>query len=490
MNKNLYVAAFVALLGPAMMGYTMAYTSPAIPDMESRELFKTTDQISWFGSLLAVGAIVGGPIAGFCVHNLGRKYAMMLCSLPFVVGYGLIASIDNLATLYTGRILTGIGTGMASLTTPVYIAELSRPDLRGMLVGGFQLFLCVGILLVNALGISLSYVWLAAVGCAISTLLGVLMMFMPETPHYCIMKHKMNKALSVLTLLRGGEYNVNHEYKDIADDIRSKSDDFQCKEFFKPNLYIPLVISVILMMFVQFSGINAVGFYTVTIFQKSSPSVDGNVAVVIVTAAQVVATIVSVLLIDRIGRKILLIMAGMGMCLSASAFGLYYKLTENTANGTSINDVNYTESTSIPPISSDLTWLSLTSVIVYTSSFSFAWGAVPLVVVSEILPTRAKGPASAIAITVAWLSAFVVTKEFFKMSVVMSDAGVFWFFGGVCLLSVIFVALCVPETKGRSLEEISKHFQRNLKRARAASSVGKSGGPPRGARGNIPGAQT
>ncbi|XP_033110631.1 solute carrier family 2, facilitated glucose transporter member 8-like [Anneissia japonica] len=101
---------------------------------------------------MAIGAIFGGPIAGFLVGNYGRKLAMMMCFLPLFVGYSLISSLDNIATLYLGRILTGVGTGMVSLSTPVYIAELSSSNLRGMLVGGFQLFLGGGMLLVNALG--------------------------------------------------------------------------------------------------------------------------------------------------------------------------------------------------------------------------------------------------------------------------------------------------------------------------------------------------
>ncbi|XP_033110252.1 solute carrier family 2, facilitated glucose transporter member 8-like isoform X1 [Anneissia japonica] len=151
-NKNLYVASLVAQLGSFMMGYTLAYTSPAIPDMEDRGVLKTTDQISWFGSLMAIGAIFGGPIAGFFVGNYGRKVAMMMCFLPFVVGYGLISSLDNIATLYFGRILTDVGAGMVSFSTPVYIAELSSLDLRGMLVGVSHPFIGGGMLPVNALG--------------------------------------------------------------------------------------------------------------------------------------------------------------------------------------------------------------------------------------------------------------------------------------------------------------------------------------------------
>ncbi|XP_033110241.1 solute carrier family 2, facilitated glucose transporter member 8-like [Anneissia japonica] len=460
-KKNLYVATLVALLGPVMVGYTLAYTSPAVPDMEDRGVLKTTDQISWFGSLVAVGAIFGCPIAGFCVGYYGRKNSVILCSLPFVAGYGMIAFLDNMTALYIGRILTGIGTGMVTLSTPVYIAELSSPDLRGMLVGGSHLFLGVGMLLVNAFGISLSYVWLALVGCAISTLLGVLMLFMPETPHYCIIKHGRSRALAALKWLRGQEYDVDREYELIASDIHSKSTDFQYREFFQPNLYIPLSISVIMGMLKQFSGNNTIWFYTVTILEKSSTTMDKHVAVIIVIVVLVVATLVSILLIDRTGRRILLIVAGIGMCISSSTFGLYYKLEEKKLNDAFINDVNFTESTSTPPTSPDLTWLSLTSLIVYTLSFSLAWGPIPLLIMSEILPARAKGPASAVATAVNWLSAFIVTKVFFKMSVVMTDAGVFWFYGGVSLLSVIFVALCLPETKGRSLEEIARHFQRN-----------------------------
>ncbi|XP_071950741.1 solute carrier family 2, facilitated glucose transporter member 8-like [Antedon mediterranea] len=484
-HRNLYLVAFIALNGPTMIGFTLAFTSPAVPDMENRNVLTTDTQISWFSSLMAIGAIIGGPVAGYCLSHYGRKFTMMLCNLPLTFGYGLIASLDNVASLYVGRILTGIGTGMFSLSTPVYISELSSPNLRGFLVGGVQMFLGFGLVIVNALGITLSYVWLAVVGSALSTVILMLLLFMPETPHYCIGKNDRSRALSTLKWLRGDAYDVEREYKEIAEATKSNSEEFQYIEFLQPNIYIPLGISIMLMVFQQFSGIGPVTFYSVTIFQSASPSLDDNVAAIIIAAVQVVATFISMLLIERTGRKILLIVAAIGMCISTTTFGLYYKLTEVTTNSGTLNNlemtappsvdgnvnmstVSYellysTTATTSSPSTLDLTWLSLSSLVVFTSSFALAWGSIPWLIMSEILPTRARASASAVATMFNWLSAFTVTKEFFDMSAAMTDAGVFWFYGGMCFLSVIFVTFCVPETKGKSLEEISTTFDRGSK---------------------------
>ncbi|XP_071949085.1 solute carrier family 2, facilitated glucose transporter member 8-like [Antedon mediterranea] len=460
LHKNQYITTLVVLLAPILMGYTLGYSSPALPDLVDNKILTSDGQQAWFGSMVAIGAIFGGPIAGMSINKLGRKYSVMICAFPYAVGYAMIASVNSVAALYVGRILTGVGAGMTSLATPVYIAEVSSPDIRGALGASFQLSVTIGVFIVNVFGVPLSYVWLANVGCLVCALLVVLMLIMPETPQYYIMQHQRDRALSVLVWLRGPNYNSDRECREIEDNTNLKKNDFQYKEFFNAYLYIPLTISLCLMVFQQFSGINAVIFYGVTIFQSAAPSIEEHVASIIITAVQVLATLVAVILMDRAGRRILLILAGIGMCISSTTFGVYYDLTKNSTSSANVSLTNTDLGDSHTP---DLTWLSMMSMIIYITAFSLGWGAIPWLIMSEIFPTRARGAASSIATAVNWTCAFIVTKEFFDMESAMTSAGVFWFYGGVCLVGVIFVVVCVPETKGKTLEEISEYFSRDQK---------------------------
>ncbi|XP_077989711.1 solute carrier family 2, facilitated glucose transporter member 8-like isoform X2 [Glandiceps talaboti] len=452
-NRNLYIATAVAVLGSLSFGYTLGYTSSANPDMKDKGILDD-NTASWFGAVVALGAMIGGPIAGWLVEFGGRKLCVMASALPFVIGW-LCISISHgiLSLLMIGRILTGIAAGMCSLAVPVYIAETSTPSLRGFLGACFQVAVTLGILFAYLVGMAgLNYVWLALVGAMIPTLMIILMIFMPETPRYLLSKNKRNDALGALTYLRGSYIDVDEECCEIESNL-DQQEDMSMSEFLRPSLYKPLIVSVMLMIFQQFSGINAVMFYTVDIFH-SAGFTDGHLATVIVGAVQVVFTILAASIMDRAGRRILLIVAGTGMTISSVTFGLYYQLSDSSASNSTLATLATASSSS-----SNLNWLSLTSMIVYIISFSLGWGAIPWLVMSEIFPSRARGVASGIATLVNWTCAFIVTLTFVHMSDAMSNQGVFWFFAGVCFLGIVFVFFIVPETKGRSLEEIEAYFE-------------------------------
>ena len=190
------------------------------------------------------------------------------------------------------------------------------------------------------------------------------------------------------------------------------------------------------MVFQQLSGVNAVIFYAESIFRDAGFSGDPRLGAVIVGVVQVVATFVSCLLMDRLGRRILLILGGVFMCLSCVAFGVYYYLDDHSLN-----------------------WLPLVCTLVYITAFSLGWGPIPWLVLGELFPIRAKGLASSMAAALNWSLAFVVTKEFTAMQAAITNYGTFWMFGGVCFFSVFFVIFGMFETKGKSLEEIQEHFE-------------------------------
>ena len=211
----------------------------------------------------------------------------------------------------------------------------------------------------------------------------------------------------------------------------------------RPELRQPLKVAVALMVLQQLTGINVVMFYTVAIFQSAGFGEKGQLAGVMVGAVQVVATLASCVMMDRVGRRRLLLLAGSGMALMCLTFGYYY----------------YQQAISPPEAGeASLGWLALTSLLGYIVAFSLGWGPIPMLVMSEIFPAKARGRASSIAALSSWITAFIVTKEYATLRAAVGDHGTFWLFAIGCVLGLIFVGRSVPETKGKTLEDIELYF--------------------------------
>lgn len=444
---RLYVAVAFVCLGPFAFGFTIGYSSPAIPQMEDQKIINK-ETAAWFGSLLPLAAMFGGPIGGWMIEKFGRKSTIFFTSIPFVCGYWLIARSGTVTMMLVGRFFTGFASGLITVCAPVYIAEVSTKSLRGLLGACNQLSITVGILTSYAAGMYLKWDSLALIGIVPAILTAIAMFFVPETPRYLIMKQRRIAALQSLSKLRGPHTDVEDECRDIEEGIDTQ-DGFTYSEFKKPELSRPLLISLAIMFFQQFSGINAVMFYTVTIF-KSAGVRNSELSTVLVGAVQVVASAIACFLMDRAGRRKLLIIAGSLMTVTCFTFGAYYFAIKAGRSAET------------------LSWLAVGSLIVYIIGFSLGWGPIPLLVMSELFPAKARGAASGIATLVNWFCAFLVTKEFSLMQDWFGEAATFWIFGAFCLCGVMFVTKYLPETKGKSLEDIELYF---LGRSMTYSSV-------------------
>lgn len=444
---RLYVAVAFVCFGPFAFGYTIGYSSPAIPQMEHDRII-SKDGAAWFGSLLPLAAMFGGPIGGWMIERYGRKSTILFTSLPFMFGYYMIARGGSITLLLFGRILTGFASGLITVCVPVYIAEVSTKSLRGLLGACNQLSITIGILAAYGLGMRLEWDSLAIVGCVPAILIAIAMLFVPETPRYLLLKQQRIAALKALSSLRGPHTDVEDECRDIEEGIDTQ-DSFKFVEFKRPELSRPLYISLAIMFFQQFSGINAVMFYTVSIFQKAGVH-NSELSTVVIGGVQVIATVVSCFLMDRAGRRRLLVVAGSLMTVTCFTFGAYYFAVKAGRSPES------------------LSWLAVGSLVVYIIGFSLGWGPIPLLAMSELFPVRARGAASGIAVAVNWFCAFVVTKEFLYLQDWFGEAMTFWIFGGFCLGGVMFVLKYLPETKGKSLEDIELYF---LGRSMTYSSV-------------------
>uniref|UniRef100_A0A2K6F6Q4 Solute carrier family 2 member 8 n=1 Tax=Propithecus coquereli TaxID=379532 RepID=A0A2K6F6Q4_PROCO len=330
-GRRVFLAAFAAALGPLSFGFALGYSSPAIPSLQraAPPAPRLDDSAaSWFGAIVTLGAAAGGVLGGWLVDCAGRKLSLLLCTVPFVAGFAVITAAQNVWMLLGGRLLTGLACGVASLVAPAYLA-----------------------------GWVLEWRWLAVLGCVPPSLMLLLMCWMPETPRFLLTRHRHQEAVAALQFLWGSEQGW--EEPPVGE-----HQGFHLALLRQPGVYKPFIIGISLMAFQQLSGVNAVMFYAETIFEKAKFK-DSSLASVVVGVIQVLFTAVAALIMDRAGRKLLLVLSGVVMVFSTSAFGAYFKLTEggpsNSSHVAFLAPV-YTESINA---SVGLAWLAVGSMCLF-----------------------------------------------------------------------------------------------------------------------------
>ncbi|XP_047145277.1 solute carrier family 2, facilitated glucose transporter member 8 [Hydra vulgaris] len=450
-----FFAALIASLASLCFGFAIGYTSPTEVAIENdSRLNITKDEFSWFASIIALGALFGSIFAGFSVDKFGRKTTILITSVFYIPGWCLICYATNISMLYAGRILVGVGVGITSLTVPLYIAEVSSARLRGGLGAINQFGITIGIFLSYLVGSSISWDWTAIFAIAVVAVMVILMIFMPETPRWLITHNQRQKALQNLIWLRGSLYDVEKECNEMETNL-GKQENSSLKDIRRMGLFRLLLVGGFLMFFQQFCGINAVLFFNAKIFSSAGFN-DSKVVSLSVGATLVLATAVSCLIVDKSGRKVLLMVGSIVMFLCNFFLAIYYdiaKIPLNVGQKTiSIFGRNISHSVPLNQIS----WLGVLCVIVYIAIFSLGWGPLPWLLMSEIFPPRIRGFASAVVTFINWSLVFLVTKSFQYMIKSFYEQGTFFFYSLFCLLSFFFVFFFVPETKGKTLEEIQQ----------------------------------
>ncbi|XP_077570839.1 solute carrier family 2, facilitated glucose transporter member 8 isoform X2 [Stigmatopora nigra] len=446
-NSKLYLATLVSVLGPLSFGFVLGYSSPAIPELAGStdpRLRLDNVQASWFGSVVTLGAAAGGLLTGCIVDRAGRKLTLMFCSLPFVFGFTIIIAAQDVWMLYAGRVLTGLASGGTSLVVPLYISEMAHERVRGTLGSCVQLMVVLGIIGVYLAGLFVDWRWLALCAAVPPTLLVASMWFMPETPRFLLSQRKQHEAKEALRFLRGPHAAVEWEFTRLEGACNQQGCSFHVSDLKDVGVYKPLVIGVMLMIFQQMSGINAVMFYAQNIFTEAHFK-ESDLASVMVGTVQLFFTCVAALIMDKAGRKVLLVISGLVMVISTAAFGLYFHLMSRSASPEEHH--------------ANMAWLALLSMVVFISGFALGWGPIPWLVMSEIFPVKVRGFASAVCVLTNWGMAFIITKNFQDMMTLLTNAGTFWLFSCMCLLSVVFTITVVPETKGQTLEQIEASFR-------------------------------
>ncbi|KAG8226601.1 hypothetical protein J437_LFUL007293 [Ladona fulva] len=441
-----YIAALTATLGAFALGTALAWTSPVSKTLEDGGMgfpVSSTDK-SWIGSLMGLGAAAVAFPIGFCMDKIGRKATMIVMAAPFIVGWALIIWATNVDMLLAGRFFTGLSGGAFAVVAPVYIGETAQKDIRGTLGTYFQLMICLGILFSYAVGAYVPIFWFSIACGIIPIVFAAGIAFIPESPAYYLSKGRVDDARKALTWLRGNDYDCEPELLEMqntAETAANMKSQVRLHTAFSSRASIrALVISLGLMFFQQLSGINAVIFYSEPIFKEAGSGIDPSISSIIVGVVQFVATFVSTLVVDRLGRRVLLILSDSLMALCTVVLGVFFYLKNH---GSDIDSLG---------------WLPLTSVCIFIIVFSLGYGPVPWFMVGELFPAQIKHIASPIASFTNWILAFIVTRFFQDIVDAWKEETAFWIFSVLSAIGTAFVFFVVIETKGKSLEEIQSEL--------------------------------
>lgn len=382
---------------------------------------------------------------GYICDLIGRKLAMLLLVIPFIAGYLIIIFANSLVMLYVGRFITGMAGGAFCVSAPMYTSEIAQKEIRGALGSYFQLLLTVGVLFAYVVATFTSIIAYTIICAVIPLIFGVVFFFQPETPVYLLKKGKEQEARASLIRLRGNKYDVDAEIRDIKAQLEADEANKVpfAKSFSKLATKKAFFISFGLMFFQQLSGVNAVIFYTSTIFEDAGVDL-GKVATIIVGAMQVGATFVASLIVDKLGRKILLLGSAFFMAVSVALLGIYFTLSNRElVDKDTVNTLSF---------------LPVLSLCVFMVAFSLGFGPIPWMISAEVFPAEVKSVASSAAGTFNWFLAFIVTNFYLELRNAIGGDVTFYIFTGISLVGTAFVFFIVPETKGKTLSEIQREL--------------------------------
>ncbi|MEA4995390.1 MAG: D-xylose transporter XylE [Petrimonas sp.] len=458
-NKTyIFGITLVATLGGLLFGYDTAVISGAEKSIEAYLIRPLGLNSLIHGATVSsalIGCIIGGVISGVFSNRFGRRKTLLIAAVLFFVsalGSGFPEfiffskghpSIGLLLTFNFYRIIGGVGVGLASAVSPMYISEIAPADIRGRLVSFNQFAIIFGMLVVYfvnwgiAFGQSIDWIndvgwrYMFASEAIPAAMFGMLLFLVPETPRYLVLSNRDEKARSVLSRINADKLRAEAIFAEIKQSIGRTTERSRIFSYGK----IVILIGILLSVFQQFVGINVALYYAPRIFESMGAAKDASMLQTIIMGfVNVVFTVVAILTVDKWGRKPLLITGSIGM-----AIGMF-----------AISWLSYNEIIGIS---------TLVFIIIYTASFMMSWGPICWVLISEIFPNKIRGQAVAVAVAAQWAANYLISSTYPAM-MEYSGALTYGFYGLMAVLSALFVWKMVPETKGKSLEEMESLWKK------------------------------
>jgi len=444
----LFVLALVAALGGFLFGYDTGVISGALLFIKPAFHASALQQQAIIGSLL-IGAMVGATASGYLAEAMSRKWTKVL-SGGIYVGAALWSAFASGATeLTAARFVLGLAVGTASFVAPMYIAEVAPRRIRGGLVSFNQLMIVAGILIAYIIdflfkGVADNWRWMLGLGAIPGVALAAGMVWMPHSPRWLMERGRDEEARAVLAKVHRRSEGIE---KEIADIRRIVAEEGSLRDIIGAKVRPMLIVGVALAIFQQIVGINTVIYYAPTILRFTGSSVSSAITqTVFIGLTNVVFTVVAVLLLDRFGRRVFLMVGTVGLIVSLAVLGIFFASA----------GVRH----AVPD-------LALIALIVYIASFAIGLGPVFWLMISEIFPLHLRSPAMALCTVTNWGFNFLVSFTFLSLVGALGKTGTFLLYAGVGVVALIFFGTRVPETNGRSLEEIEQQLH-GIRRGKAS----------------------
>ncbi len=430
-SRFVYLAAFISALGGLLFGYDTGVISGAI--LFVRQDFSLSDgMVSVVVGCVLLGALLGAVVGGTVADRFGRRRVIIATAALFFIGAIGTALAPNEIWLIAGRVLLGAAIGVASFTTPLYISEVSPPALRGRLVSLNQLAVTIGIVVAYLVDYGLAdaraWRWMFGLAAIPGALLGLGMLWLPESPRWLLGQKQRKAAEQVLKRIRG-RAEVDEEFAEMQRNLKEDSSG-DWRTLFRPAMRAALLVGVGLAVAQQVTGINTVIYYAPMIFGYAgiTSAASSILATVGVGMINVILTIVAFLLVDRVGRRPLLLVGLAGMIVGLIALGLAF--AQPSLAGPTLG------------------WIAAGSLALYVGSFAVGLGPVFWLLISEIYPLKIRGLAMSVSTAFNWGANLFVTLTFLALIHGVGRSFTFWIYAAVGVGSWLFVWFLVPETKG------------------------------------------
>ena len=434
MNKNPYIffISMIAAFGGLLFGFDIAIFSGTIPFIQPYYHLSEA-QLGWTGSSLYIGCIIGTLLTGYATDRFGRKLPLIIAAAIFMVSSVLMGWAGSHSMLIFWRIIAGIGVGAASMLSPLYIAEVSPAAIRGRMVSINQLTVVIGILLAYFSNYVLAdlennWRWMFSSGAVPAVLFFIFVFFVPESPRWLLSKGRIDQAKKVLAKISSSS-DVDLQVKEIQSRSQS-SVKGKFSDLFQPGILFLVMLGITIAVFQQISGANAIFFYAPIIFEKAGMNVkDQLFQQILIGSINLIFTLVAMQLVDRLGRKKLMVGGAFLMALWLFLVGICYSFSLFKGYTLTI------------------------FVLAFIATYATTLAPVTWVLISEIFPTRVRGLAISLATGMLWVACFALAYGFPVLIEWLDASQTFYFFSGICLLYFFILLKYVPETKGKTLEE-------------------------------------
>lgn len=449
----------VAAMGGLLFGYDWVVIGGAKPFYEAYFNLTGDDQVwraGWAISSALAGCLAGALLSGFITDRIGRKKVLVLAAALFTASAIWTALSTSYNTFIAARIVGGIGIGLASNVSPMYIAEVAPSRMRGKFVSINQLTIVIGVLaaqivnlliynhhpvaddattevILNSWNGQTGWRWMFAAETVPAGLFFLLALLVPESPRWLVKKGRTERARSILAKI-GRESYADAEIAEIRSTLNDASAGVNYGQLFSPKLLKILGLGIFIAVFQQWCGINVIFNYAQEIFEAAGYDVSGMMFNIVITGiVNLVFTFVAIKTVDRIGRRPLMLIGSGGLMITYAILGAcYYFQVKGFA----------------------------VLIVVLTAIACYAMTLAPItwVLLSELFPNRIRGAAMSVCVSALWIACFALTVTFKPINAAMGAAGTFWLYGAICLVGFLFLKRFVPETKGKSLEEIEKEL--------------------------------